>query len=121
MSINLIIDMGSLGNSGATMDFKKRVKVEGGVVFSWVVPLYGTPLEIIFYKKNHVFLTEIEEKYGLCNKRLSPNSLKIRRDLEEKEVEQLFGLSLSRNKYRYSYSNDEQLIAHVERLWMIAH
>lgn len=85
------------------------------------MPLYDTPLEMIFDKKNHVFRREIEEKYGLCNKRLLWTSLKIGKDLEEKEVEQLFGLSLSRNKYRYSYSNDEQLIAHVERLWMIAH
>lgn len=54
MSINLIINTGSLGNSGATMDFKKCVKVEGRVVFSWVAPLYHTPLRIIFYKKNHV-------------------------------------------------------------------
>jgi len=90
-------------------------------VFSWVMPLYDTPLEIIFDKKNHVFRREIEEKYGLCNKRFSRKNLKIEKDLEEKGVEQLFGLSLSRNKYRYNYSNDEQLIAHVERLWMIAH
>jgi len=107
MSINLIINTGSLGNSGATMDFKKCVKVEGRVVFSWVAPLYHTPLRIIFYKKNHVSWREIEEKYGVCNKGLSPKSLRIRKDLEEKEMEQLFGPSLIMNIYEYSYSNDE--------------
>jgi len=55
MSINLTIDTCSLGDSGAIVDLKKCVKVEGGVVFSWVMPLYDTPLEIIFDKKNHVF------------------------------------------------------------------
>jgi hypothetical protein len=46
----------------------------------------------------------------VCNKGLSPKSVRIRKDLEEKEMEQLFGPSLIMNIYRYNYSNDEQLM-----------
>jgi hypothetical protein len=33
----------------------------------------------------------------------------------------LFGPSISKNEYRYCHKNDEELIVHVETLWMAMH
>jgi hypothetical protein len=46
--------------------------------------------------------------------------LKLGRDFEEHEVEALFGPCISWNGYRYIYMDNEQLIAQVEKLWMIS-
>jgi hypothetical protein len=96
------------------------VKIEG-VVSSLVDPLYGTPPIIIFDKKQPFFHNQFVEQYHICGKGPSPKCLKLGKDFEEVEVKALSRSSISRNGYRYSWSNDEVLITEVENLWMIAH
>ncbi len=104
-----------------TIDFLKCVKLER-VVYSWVDPLNGTPLEIIFDKKALPSRKEIFDKYvNLCSKRPTPKHLKVGRDFLEEKVETLFGPSINRNRYRYCHTNDEELIVTVENLFMVAH
>jgi hypothetical protein len=47
--------------------------------------------------------------------------LKLGKDFEEAKVDALFGPSINRNGYQYSWSNDEVLIVEVKNLWTIAH
>ncbi len=108
------------GNLGTNLYKLKKVKIEG-TMSSWVDPLYDTPPIIIFDKKQHVFWNQFIEQYHICGKGPSPKCLKLGKDFEEVEVEALFGPSISRNGYQYSWSNDEVLIVEVENLWMIAH
>jgi len=61
------------------------------------------------------------EQYHICGKGSSLKCLKLGKDFEEGKVEALFGPSINRNGYRYSWSNDEMLIVKVKNLWMIAH
>ncbi len=58
---------GNLGNSGGIVNVKKHVKVER-IVSSWVEPMHGTPLNIIFDKKNPLLRIEFSNKYGLSTK-----------------------------------------------------
>ncbi len=58
---------GNLGNSGGIVNVKKHVKVEGSVL-SWVESMHGTPLNIIFDKKNPLLQIEFSNKYGLSTK-----------------------------------------------------
>jgi hypothetical protein len=57
----------------------------------------------------------------VCNKGISPKHSKIGKDLEEIEVETFFGPCIGKNGYTYYHSNNEELIAHVETLWMRTH
>jgi hypothetical protein len=83
-------------------------------------PLYGTKLDIIFDKKIKLSRRSFWEKYGICNKGIAPKRLKIRKEIEEKEVVALFG-PCNCNKYKYYHTKDEALISRVETLWMIMH
>jgi hypothetical protein len=50
-----------------------------------------------------------------------PKWLKVGKDFKEHEVEALFGPCINKNGYRYTYTNDEEVIAFVEMLWMTMH
>ena len=41
--------------------------------------------------------------------------------IEEEEVTELFGLTLNRNGYEYTFSKDEEIIKAMEQLYMICH
>lgn len=97
------------GNLGS-VDLKKKVKL-GGIMSSFVEPLYGKKPNILFDRKNLVFWKQICEKYKLCNKGLHPKRLKLKRGFEEHKVEALFGPCISQNGYMYIYMDNEQLIA----------
>jgi hypothetical protein len=47
--------------------------------------------------------------------------LKLGKDFEEEEVENIFRPCINRSGYHYTWSSDEQLITEVERVWMITH
>jgi hypothetical protein len=65
---------------------------------------------------------EIFDKYvNLCSKRPTLEHLKVGRDFLEEKVEALFGPSINRNGYQYCHTNDEELIARVENLFMVMH
>jgi hypothetical protein len=87
----------------------KKIKTKGAIL-SWVAPLYATPLDIIFDKKNLNTRKDFVEKYDLCNKGPNPKCLRIGKDLEEEEVEELFGKAISRNGYRYCHTDNEEFI-----------
>jgi hypothetical protein len=81
-----------------------------------------TPPKIIFDKKTLPSKKEISNKYvNFCNKGLAPKHLKVRRDFLEEEVEALFGPSMNMNGYSYCHTNDEEVIARVENLFMVIH
>jgi hypothetical protein len=114
LSVDAIDSLGAI-------DLKKYVKLEH-VVSSWVDPLYGTPPKIIFDKKPLPSRKEIFDKFvDLYSKRPTPKHLKVGRDFLEKKVEAIFGPSINRNGYRYCHTNDEELIARVENLFMVTH
>jgi hypothetical protein len=47
--------------------------------------------------------------------------MKIGKDLEDEEVEELFEKAISRNCYRYYHIDNKEFIIKVETLWMISH
>jgi hypothetical protein len=47
--------------------------------------------------------------------------MKIGKDLEDEEVEELFEKAISRNCYRYYHMDNKEFITKVETLWMISH
>ncbi len=59
--------------------------------------------------------------YDLLNIRPSPKALKLGVDYSEEEVLELFGPLISKNEYRYCFSDNQELVKCVEELWMIAH
>jgi hypothetical protein len=63
----------------------------------------------------------LSNNYLKNNKGISPKHSRIGKDLEETEVEALFGTCIDRNGYMYCHSNNEELMAHVETLWMQTH
>jgi hypothetical protein len=68
-----------------------------------------------------VFWSQYPNKYGFCNKRLSPKMIKIGKDCIKEEVEELFGPYNTKNGYCYCFNNDEELIASIEELGMTTH
>jgi hypothetical protein len=98
----------------------KKIKLED-IVSSWVALLHGTPPNNIFDRRTSISKNQFFDKYGLCNKGPSPKDLKIRKDLKDTEVEEIFGKPINRNGYRYCHLNNEELIIRVELLWMIVH
>jgi hypothetical protein len=60
------------------------------------------------------------QKYGINNQRITQKRLKIGKEIEEEEVEALFG-PCNHNGYRYCHNEDEAFISRVEALWMIMH
>jgi hypothetical protein len=50
-----------------------------------------------------------------------PKNLKVLKDLEECEVEALFGSIVNNNGYKYMECGDPKLIVHIENLWMTIH
>jgi predicted GNAT family N-acyltransferase len=47
--------------------------------------------------------------------------MKISKDLEDEEMEELFEKAISRNCCRYYHIDNKELITKVETLWMISH
>ncbi len=120
---NIIITTnGHLGCNQGTSQGKKKVKIEGvsSTVSTRVEPPYGAKPNIIFDRKQLVSKQQFTNTYNICIKGPSPKCLKLR-DFEKEEVEKIFGPYINRNGYHYTWSSDEQLIAEVERLWMITH
>ncbi len=104
-----------------TTNSEKHVKLKL-IISSWVDPLYETPPKIIFDKKTLPSKKEISSKYvDFCSKKFTPKHLKVGRDLLEEEVEALFGPSMNKNGYQYCHTNDEELIAIIEYLFMVIH
>ena len=60
------------------------------------------------------------EKYGLCNKGITPKQIKIGHHLEEADVETLFGPWQNGNANRYA-TMDEEFVRKGETMWMICH
>ncbi len=107
---------GSLGT--IHIDGKKKVKL--GVVSSWTKPFYKAQPQLLFDKKKPISQGSFATKYNFYNDDISPKCLRIGTNLEEAKVEALFG-PYSKNGYRYSWSEDEKLIAHVKNYQMITH
>jgi len=51
----------------------------------------------------------------------SPKQIKIPKDCIKEEIEKLFGHVVNKNMHRYTKCSYFELIAKVERLWMIEH
>jgi hypothetical protein len=51
----------------------------------------------------------------------SPKQIKIPKDCIKEEIEKLFGHVVNKNMHHYTKCLDFELIAKVERLWMIEH
>jgi ferredoxin-thioredoxin reductase catalytic subunit len=47
--------------------------------------------------------------------------MRIGKDLEDEEVEELFEKAINKNGYRFCHIDNEELITRVETLWMISH
>ncbi len=92
----------------------RKVKLEGAFVSLYVDPLYNEPLKIIFDKCVFVFHKKIVEVYNLCNKGPSPKSLKLSKDFQKEEVHELFKPCVSKNGYWYCFSDNVDIIKHVE-------
>jgi hypothetical protein len=98
-----------------------KEKIEGATTRAcYVDPLYGTKLDIIFDMKIKLSWTSFLEKYGINNQGIKQERLKIKKEIEEEEVEALFG-PCSHNGYRYCHNKDKVLISRVKTLWMIMH
>lgn len=110
----------SHGGSLGIVNIKKRMKVEGAMSL-YVQPMNGEVLEIVFDRKSPVIHKQFHEKYRLCNIGPLPKHLKIGKYCIEVKVVELFGPCINNNEYKYCFSNDEKLIAKVERLWVITH
>jgi hypothetical protein len=52
---------------------------------------------------------------------MSPKRIKIPKDCIKEEIEKLFSHVVNKNKHCYTKCLDFELIAKVERLWMIIH
>jgi hypothetical protein len=59
------------------------------------------------------------EKYDLCNKG-GKSQMRLGKDLEDEEVEELFEKAISRNGYRFCHIDNEEFITRVKTLWMIS-
>lgn len=99
----------------------KPVKLEGVDPASYVVPLYAEQPTIVFDRVTPPTRKIFQETYGLSNEGLNPKRLKIGVQLEEVDVESLFGPCINRNGYRYCHKDDEELIREVESKYMICH
>ncbi len=64
---------------------------------------------------------EFVEWYGLSSKGLSPKRIKIPRNIIMEEIQKYFGPVHNRNGYNYVFSENPEIIAKVEILWMIIH
>jgi hypothetical protein len=47
--------------------------------------------------------------------------LKVPRDLQDSNVEGIFGVAINKNGYKYMDCDNLELITHIENLWMIIH
>ena len=92
----------------------------GGKKSSWVDPLYACQPEIFWDRKSLVTRYWFVEKYGLCNRVITPKQIKIGQHLEEADVETLFEPRHNGNGYRYA-ACDEEFVHKVETMWMICH
>jgi hypothetical protein len=98
-----------------------KEKIEGATTHAcYVDPLCGAKPNIIFDRKIEFSHTSFLDKYGITNQWITPKRLKIRKQIEEEEVEALFG-PCSHNGYRYCHNKDKAFISRVKTLWMIMH
>jgi hypothetical protein len=72
-------------------------------ISTWVEPLYGAKPNIIFDRKQFVSKQQFTYTYGICIKDPSPKCLKLGKDFEEEEVENIFGPCINRNGYHYTW------------------
>lgn len=100
---------------------RRRVKVEGAPSSAWVELLYAEQPTLAWNRVDPITRHLFEVHYGLCNRGLAPKRLKYGVHITEQEVEDMFGPKVSANGYRYSWSEDEEFVKKVERLWMITH
>jgi hypothetical protein len=114
--MSLLIDS-AVGTGGK---LAVKAKTEGAATTCYVDPLFGTKLNIIFYKKIELSRRSLWEKYGICSEGITPKRLKTGKEIIEEEVGVLFG-PYNRNDYKYCLIEDKALIFRVETLWMIMH
>jgi hypothetical protein len=67
-----------------------------------------------FLTKKFIFQRQFVETYGLYSKGLSPKSLKLGKDFEERKVEKVFRSCITKNGYWYTWCGDEEIIMEVE-------
>lgn len=82
-------------------------------------PLYVEVLEIGDGSPiSHKIFVKI---YGFSSKGMKPKRVRIPKDLTIEEVSNFFGPIHNKNGHNYVHSEDNVLIAKVERLWMFVH
>jgi hypothetical protein len=86
---------------------------------SFVVPLYTKVPKLS--NGGLVSREEFAKCYELCSKGLSPERIKIPKDVTMEEMHKCFGLVHNKNGYSYVFSEDPLVITKVESLWMVIH
>ena len=81
-------------------------------------PLYAEQSDIVFDGMHAVARLVFVEKYNLKNKGINPKQIRVGTHIHKEEVAELFGSILNKNGYRYGWSEDEEVIKEVERLYM---
>ncbi len=86
---------------------------------SFLVPLYAKVPKI----RNGGLINwkEFAKCYELCLEGLSPERIKIPRDVTVEEMHKCFGVVHNKNGYSYVFSEDPMVIAKVESLWVVIH
>jgi hypothetical protein len=114
MSLSVDGGCGSGGN-------RAKVKIEGATTHAcYVGPLYGAKPNIIFDRKIELSWTSFSKKYGISNQGIASKRLKIKKEIEEEEVETLFK-PCSQKGHRYCHNEYKAFISKVQTLWMIMH
>jgi hypothetical protein len=116
-----ITDGLNLGSREIGLGKRKKVKVEGAPLLSWVVPLYAEQPSLCWNRVDRISRETFEKAYDLNNQGIPPKRLKFGVHLEESEVDAVFGPRVGTNGYSYSYSEDTEFVKRVEQLWMITH
>jgi hypothetical protein len=85
------------------------------------MPLYAEVPNLFSSNGICSFTKDFAKKYDLCYKGMSPKHIKIPKDCTKEKIEKLFGHVVNKNKHCYAKCLNLELIAKVERLWMIVH
>ena len=111
----------SLGSDEIGLRKRKKVKVEGSPLLSWVEPLYAEQPSLCWNRVDPISRKAFEKAYGLNNQGIPPKRLKFGMHLEESEVDARFGARVGNNGYNYSYLEDTEFVKRIDWLWMITH
>jgi hypothetical protein len=100
-----------------------RVKQEGSKFkgSTGVDPLHGKVPHIIAQGAKFINPSHFAKVCNLSHQGQCPKTLKVPKDLEESEVETLFGELVNKNSYKYMQCGDPKLIARIKNMWMVFH